>query len=278
MLVVCGDFIGIHKSTASHIVKLVSYAIATLSPQFIHFPSNETDIEKVKEDFFNIAKFPWVIGALGCTHIKISPPGGFNAEVYENRKRFFSINVQIICDANLKIQGIVTGNPGSSHDSTIFNNSRIREKFENGEMKDQFLVADKGYDQNDYVMTPVGNPHMVIKPESYITEEGINKYNEALIRTRNSVERSYGVWKRRFPILATGINVNVAPFDNVIIATAALHNIACEFGESTPTVTNEIESLIEITDFNNSNDEIGVGNETRNKTRKRLLRYFHHLH
>lgn len=41
MLVVCGDFIGVHKSTASCIVKLVSHEIALLRPQFVHFPINE---------------------------------------------------------------------------------------------------------------------------------------------------------------------------------------------------------------------------------------------
>jgi len=103
MLVVCGDFIGVHKSTASRIVKLVSHVIATLRPQFIKFPDIENDIKKLKQDFYNIAKFPMVIGAMDCTHIKIKSPGGDNAEAYRNRKGFFSINVQAICDANLKI-------------------------------------------------------------------------------------------------------------------------------------------------------------------------------
>lgn len=68
MLVVCGDFIGIHKSTASRIVKQVSHVIAMLRPQFINFPQSEQDIKTVKQDFYNIAKFPMVIGALDCTH------------------------------------------------------------------------------------------------------------------------------------------------------------------------------------------------------------------
>lgn len=34
-----------------------------------------------------------------------------------------------------------------------------------------------------------------------------NTFNESQIRTRNPIERSYGVWKRRFPILSLGINV-----------------------------------------------------------------------
>jgi len=153
MLVVCGNFIGVHKSTASRRVKLVSHVIATLRLQFIKFPDIENNIKKLKQDFYNIAKFPMVIGAMDCTHIKIKSPGGDNAEAYRNRKGFFSINVQTICDANLKIQDIVARWPGSSHDSTIFNNSEIRRKFEMGEMSNNLIVADSGYAQRNYVMT-----------------------------------------------------------------------------------------------------------------------------
>jgi len=175
-----------------------------------------------------------VIGAMDCTHIKIKSPGGDNAEAYRNRKGFFSINVQTICDANLKIQDIVARWPGSSHDSTIFNKSEIRRKFEMGEMSNNLIVADSGYAQRNYVMTLVGNPQTIIDPTSRITAEVIEKYNESLIRTRNTVERSYGVWKRRFPVLATDINVKVSSYQSIIVATAVLHNIACNFGERMP--------------------------------------------
>ncbi|CAI6354834.1 unnamed protein product [Macrosiphum euphorbiae] len=113
-------------------------------------------------------------------------------------------------------------------------------------------------------MTLVANSQTVIDPISGITEAAINKYNESLIRTRNTVERSYGVWERRFPILATGINVKVSSSQSIIFATAVLHNIACNFGERMPRVTNEIESAIKITDFNNPDGDNMGGRNTVN--------------
>lgn len=218
MLIVCGDFIGIHKSTASRIVKLVSHTIALLREQFVNFPNNENDIKKLKQDFFNIAKFPMVVGALDCTHVKIKSPGGDNAEAYRN----------------------------------------------------------SGYAQRNYVMTLVGNPGKVIDPVSGINEEAVARYNESLIRTRNTIERCFGVWKRRFPILATGINVKIASSQSIIVATAVLHNIACNFGENMPRVTTQIESSISMTDFNNPGGNIDR-NAINNITRKKLLRYFSNL-
>lgn len=52
--------------------------------------------------------------------------------MYRNRKSFFSINVQCLTDANLKFLDVVARWPGSVHDSTIFNNSVIKAKFEDG--------------------------------------------------------------------------------------------------------------------------------------------------
>ncbi|XP_072400497.1 uncharacterized protein [Diabrotica undecimpunctata] len=64
--------------------------------------------------------------------------------------------------------------------------------------------------------------------------EAENLYNESLIRTRNVVERQYGVWKRRFPILRNGMRLNLDVTMNLIVATALLHNIAIEDGDLFP--------------------------------------------
>lgn len=57
--------------------------------------------------------------------------GGNDAEIFPNRKSYFSINVQVVCDAKLRIMDVVARWPGSVHDATIFSNSRLRRCFEN---------------------------------------------------------------------------------------------------------------------------------------------------
>lgn len=47
-------------------------------------------------------------------------------EEFRNRKGYFSLNVQAICDADLKFMNVVARWPGSAHDATIFNNSILR--------------------------------------------------------------------------------------------------------------------------------------------------------
>lgn len=73
------------------------------------------------------------IGNYTIAHKKMV--GGADAEVFRNRKGKFSINVQVVCNARLKIQDIVANWGGSTHDATIFNNSLVKTKFENGDFR-----------------------------------------------------------------------------------------------------------------------------------------------
>lgn len=114
-------------------------------------------------------------------------PGGNDAEAFRNRKGYMSLNVQTVSDAKLKILDIVARWPGSCHDQTIFNNSRLKRRLEDGEFGRDILVGDSGYANTDYLVTPLLR----------INTPAENLFNESIIRTRNVVERQYGVWKRR---------------------------------------------------------------------------------
>ena len=47
---------------------------------------------------------------------------------FVNRKQFYSINVQAVCDSDAFITNIVAHWPESTHDSRIFENSKIADK------------------------------------------------------------------------------------------------------------------------------------------------------
>ena len=72
---------------------------------------------------------------------------------FVNRKQFYSINVQAICDIDAFITNIVARWPGSTHDSRIFDNSKIADKLRDGAI-DGILVGDSGYACRAYLMTP----------------------------------------------------------------------------------------------------------------------------
>lgn len=57
------------------IIKKVTEAIASLRLEFIHYPDSNQSLRQTKENFYNIAHFPRVVGAIDCTHVKILSPG-----------------------------------------------------------------------------------------------------------------------------------------------------------------------------------------------------------
>lgn len=226
MQITVADFAGVCCASVCRIVRRVTDAIVKLRPQFIKMPETEEERTAACSAFYAIASFPRVIGAIDCTHIKIQSPGGEEAENFRNRKGWFSVNVQTISGADLKVNNIVARWPGGSHDQTIFNNSVVRMRFDRGDFGNYLLVGDSGYRNSMYMATPFLN----------IESAAQNLYNEAQIRTRNVVERSYGVLKRRFAVLSTGIKMNIECTQKIIVACAVLHNIAIEAREEVPPV------------------------------------------
>lgn len=77
---------------------------------------------------------------------------GVQQETYRNRKGYS------ISSANLKILDIVARWPGSTHDQIILDNSHIRNRFMNNEFGNSMLVADSGYANTRYVITPFVRP------------------------------------------------------------------------------------------------------------------------
>lgn len=187
--------------------------------------------------------------------------GGDEAERFRNRKNYFSINVQTVADSKLKIQNIVCRWPGSAHDQLIFNNSRLRVLMETV-YQGYFLLGDSGYGVENFLLTPLNNP----------VTRGENLYNESQIRTRNVIERSYGVWKRRFPCLTKGLAVKLERTLIIIVATAVLHNVAIDMNDNEP--EDELVNMNDNIDLDVENDEGAHGEFIR---RSLINNYFNNL-
>lgn len=263
LLTILGELSGVDKSTTSRLITKTIRAIAGLHSEFIEMPSNAEDVQRLRESFYNISKFPRCIGALDCTHIRIQSPGGQDAERYRNRKGFFSHNVRVVCDSDLLIRNIVCRWHGSAHDSTIFNNSSLKVKLENEEFGEgSLVVGDSGYAVRKYLITPLANPRT---PAEHL-------FNESQIRTRNPVERCFGAWKRRFLALALGIRLHNSKVEAITVAAAVLHNVACMMNDAEPRVTNDEEAAVQLTiNINNDHVEAGNPNVTENNLSRHLL-------
>lgn len=208
------DIHGVHQSTISRCVHRVTILIAQRMNQFVAFPT-PAEYAKISNEFRQKRGFPGVIGALDGTHVRIMNPGGEDSELFRNRKGWFSINVQMLCDDKLVIRDVVASHKGSTHDSRIFNECVLKDKLEI--LPRPFhVLGDRGYGCQRYLMTPLVNPRT--RPE--------RQYNFAQSSTRMAIERTFGIMKRRFPCLTKGMNFKPDKCCTVIVACVVLYNFA----------------------------------------------------
>ncbi|CAN7995542.1 unnamed protein product [Ixodes hexagonus] len=183
---VTGDLVNVSQPTVCRVVGRVTDLIGReLFPKLVKFP-DAAGCRSVMHEFYKIGKFPGVTGCIDCTHVKIKSPGGDDGELFRNRKGYFSINVQAITGPELQFLDVVASWPGSVHDSRIFDMCRAHVLYKDGVVPG-LLLGDMGYACLPFLMTPLADPGAARSPG--------DKYNKAHIKTRNSIERAFGVWK-----------------------------------------------------------------------------------
>ncbi|KAG0416382.1 hypothetical protein HPB47_006462 [Ixodes persulcatus] len=204
------------KPTVCRVVgNITDLIIRELFPKVVQFP-DATGRRSVAHAFYKIGKFPGVTGCIDCTHVRIKSPYGDDAEVFRNRKGCFFINVQAITGPELQFFDVVACWPGSVHDNSIFDNCRAKVLYEEAVMTG-VLLGDMGYACTSYLIIPLEDPGKAGSPH--------DKYNKAQIKTRNSIERAFGVWKWRFPCLHMRLQHKPERSAAIITACAALHNL-----------------------------------------------------
>lgn len=129
---------------------------------------------------FEEGGFPCVVGLIDGTHISIRAPME-EPEAYINRKKFHSINVQIICDENMVFTNVWAGWPGSAHDSRVLRNSNVYNIATNKFSENTYLLGDGGYPLQPWLMTPYrNNGHLnLLQYCSVIQETDCGKINQA---------------------------------------------------------------------------------------------------
>lgn len=216
------DFMDVSQPTVSVVLAAFMDSIIKKASHFIYMPRSRDEILKAKNELYQIASLPGTIGCIDCTHIPIIAPHE-NEYAYVNRKKFHSINVQAVCDANFIFQDIVAKWPGSHHDSFILNTSSLYNRFEQGEFGDCWLLGDSGYSLKSWLITPLSSP----------STHQERKFNKVHRKTRCLIERAFGLLKSRWRILDhTGGYLCYCPTKvaKMTLTCCILHNICLRNG------------------------------------------------
>lgn len=135
-----GSLGGISQSSVSrHINSCLDYSLK-LSSSVIHFPESIRKFNQVKQQFFDIAGFPNVIGLIDGTLIPIKAPVQ-NEAIYVCRKQYHAINAQVIAGPDHSFFDIVAKWPGSTHDSFVYSNCGAKQRIDTGELGDGWFLG-----------------------------------------------------------------------------------------------------------------------------------------
>ena len=104
-------------------------------------------------DFYEITDLPRIIGAVDGSLIPIRAPCN-QEHLFVCHKGFHAINVMAVCNAHLRFTNVVSKWHGSTHDSAVFNSSVLKCHLETGGARDGWLLGDRGYALQPYLMTP----------------------------------------------------------------------------------------------------------------------------
>ncbi|PIO38697.1 hypothetical protein AB205_0219070, partial [Aquarana catesbeiana] len=135
-----GDTIGISQASMSRCVTNVTEALVERASQFISFPHEEASVQKLKDDFYNLAGVPGVLGVVDCMHVTIKAP---NAEdlSYVNRRGLHSLNCLLVCDAQGVLLWADTQRPGSTQDNVVLHQSELSCLFETKMHKEGWMLG-----------------------------------------------------------------------------------------------------------------------------------------
>ena len=121
------------KSIVQKCIHDVCTAMAeNILDKYVKFPADD-DLQHVIDGFDNTRGFPNCAGVVDGTHIPIIAPESAHGD-YVNRKGWYSIILQAICDHNYSITDMNVGWPGRVHDARGFGNSELYYKVETNDL------------------------------------------------------------------------------------------------------------------------------------------------
>jgi len=214
------DVHGPSASTVFRTVHRVALAISTLQAELVTWPE---DTSGIAAKFFNIANFPCVAGTLDGTHVSVMPPKN-QEDDFVNRHHQHSINVLAVAGPRREFFYVNTKFPGKCHDSHVLQSSSLWRDFDQGwrPFENAVLLADSAYPVKEWLLTPFRGA----------AEGPQARYNAAHMKTRSIVEQAFGVIKKRFYILQTGIRFRkMTEAACIIKACFVIHNLCIKFGD-----------------------------------------------
>lgn len=233
-----------------------------LQPLFMKTPMRK-DWEKIAEDFELKWQFKNCIGAIDGKHVSIKCPP-HSGSSYFNYKKFYSIVLLAVVDADKKFIVIDVGSMGRFSDGGILSDSLFGRKLykneldlpidrpldDNGPSVPYVFIGDQAFALRKNLLRPYPTP-------TTIENRAKRHFNYRLCRARNVVENAFGILSSRWRAYRRPFECKLELVDKIIQATCILHNYLM----SSPSPTT-------YEDENNINIFLSINNDRLRATRE----------
>ncbi|XP_066589549.1 putative nuclease HARBI1 [Prorops nasuta] len=254
------DRFNISISSVFRVVRRVAKFLVEKSNEIISWPKTNELIAHISDNFQQKRGIPKVIGAIDSTYIAIKRPQE-RCNEYCNRKKFFSINLMAVVDADMKFIYVYCGEAETLHDARVLRRSNLYNVAEESTSllfpNETFIIGDAAYPSLSWLVPP-------FKDNGHLSQHQ-QEFNYMLSSTRMVVERAFGYLKGRFRRLKFFSEYSDIDFvTDITIAACVLHNICIS--------SNEDLNNIEINyNEDNASAEAGATNENNRCGRRENL-------
>ena len=221
----------------------VVIALVELEAKWLKWPNRKRckAITKAIEETAGVEGFG-VVGFLDGVHIRIYEPPAWQHEIYFNRKKFYSFNVQLVVDHEKRIIGYGIGCPGSITDSKAWKETPYHYNSSAWFSRNEFLLTDSGYAKSNIVQPKIEWNDLVRADLTEGFTDGqievlLDRMNSFLSQTRVISEHANGILKSRWQSLRGLRNQMRTPVERQhaiqwIIACMVLHNMLTDFKDT----------------------------------------------
>ena len=217
-------------SSISKMVPEVCQAIIDeYAAEVMPVPQTKEDWKVISDQFAQRWNFQHALGALDGKHVRIRKPPR-SGSVYFNYKKYFSIILFALVDADYKFVWVDCGANGASSDASIFLDCELRSGLEDSSLNlpdpeplpgdDEpmpfFLIGDDAFPLKQWMMKPYGRRNLTKKQLIF---------NYRLSRARRLVENGFGILSNRFQFLLSTCTQPPVRVRTMVMAACCLHNL-----------------------------------------------------
>jgi hypothetical protein len=227
------ELFGRSRSTISRAFHAVLDVLQSLHDEVVLMPNAFDPVPPEIAGRGDVAKyFKDCIGAIDGTHIPASLPTGAQT-AWRNRKGYLSQNVFAACSFDLRFQFVHAGWEGSAHDALV-----LRHALSTGRFKPppgRYFLADSGFYNADFMIVPYTGVRyhlnewaQVIDGQRLRPETPEELFNLRHSSMRSAIERIFGVFKRKFQIMAKPTEYKIEDQVRLVVALTAVFNFIAQ--------------------------------------------------